>query len=97
MMTLINVFTVPAEHQQELLDLLAEVTEQAMTSMPGFVSANLHRSDDGTRVINYAQWRSRLQDERAREHMPAPRSWPRSTRSSARSQASTTCDVPGCG
>jgi len=39
MMTLINVFTVPAEHQQELLDLLAEVTEQAMTSMPGFVSA----------------------------------------------------------
>ncbi|MGH3148690.1 MAG: antibiotic biosynthesis monooxygenase family protein, partial [Rubrobacter sp.] len=26
---------------------------------PGFVSANLHRSLDGTKVTNYAQWRSR--------------------------------------
>ncbi|HEX2810633.1 MAG TPA: antibiotic biosynthesis monooxygenase family protein [Kineosporiaceae bacterium] len=75
MMTLINVFTVPPERQQELLDLLSEATEQVMAAMPGFVSANLHRSEDGTRVVNYAQWRSRQdfaamqQDERAREHM----------------------------
>jgi heme-degrading monooxygenase HmoA len=74
-MTLINVFTVAPEHQQELLDLLAEATEQVMAVMPGFVSANLHRSDDGTRVVNYAQWRSRddfiamQQDENARVHM----------------------------
>ncbi len=26
---------------------------------PGFISANLHRSLDGTKVINYAQWASR--------------------------------------
>ncbi len=26
--------------------------------LPGFISANLHRSIDGTKVINYAQWES---------------------------------------
>jgi heme-degrading monooxygenase HmoA len=74
-MTLINVFTVEPEHQQELLDLLAEATEQVMAALPGFVSANLHRSADGTRVVNYAQWRSledftaMQQDENARVHI----------------------------
>jgi Antibiotic biosynthesis monooxygenase len=27
--------------------------------MPSYVSANIHKSLDGTRVTNYAQWRSR--------------------------------------
>jgi hypothetical protein len=27
--------------------------------MPSYVSANFHKSLDGTRVTNYAQWRSR--------------------------------------
>jgi quinol monooxygenase YgiN len=57
--TLINVFTVEPENQQRLLDLLVEATESVMNKLPGFVSANLHKSFDGTRVINYAQWRSR--------------------------------------
>ena len=74
LMTLINVFTVEPEHQQELIDVLAEATT-VMTAQPGFVSANLHRSDDGRRVVNYAQWRSRhdyaamLADPAARVHM----------------------------
>ncbi len=40
--------------------LLAQLSEEATTAMrrPGFVSANLHRSKDGTRVANYAQWRN---------------------------------------
>jgi hypothetical protein len=29
-----------------------------MRHLPGFVSASIHRSLDGTRVANYAQWRS---------------------------------------
>ena len=58
-MTLINMFTVAAEGQQRLLDLLVEATESVMQGLPGFVSANLHKSLDGTRVANYAQWRSR--------------------------------------
>ena len=27
--------------------------------LPGFVSAHIHKSLDGVRVANYAQWRSR--------------------------------------
>lgn len=73
--TLINVFIVTRETQQQLVDVLVEVTEQVMRHRPGFVSANIHASLDGTRVVNYAQWRSRedfqamLDDPIAREHM----------------------------
>ena len=57
--TLINVFAVEPEHQQRLVDILVEATETVMNTQPGFVSANIHKSLDGTRVANYAQWRSR--------------------------------------
>jgi hypothetical protein len=26
--------------------------------LPGIISASLHKSKDGTRVVNYAQWRN---------------------------------------
>ena len=76
-MTLVNVFTVKAEDQQQLVDLLIEATEQTMKYLPGFVSANIHRSFDGTRVINYAQWRSQADfaamrdNPQAQPHMKA--------------------------
>ncbi len=57
--TLINVFTVEPVHQQQLVDLLIEMTEMVMKKQPGYVSANIHKSLDGTRVTNYAQWSSR--------------------------------------
>ncbi|MEW6733098.1 MAG: antibiotic biosynthesis monooxygenase family protein [Acidobacteriota bacterium] len=57
--TLINVFTVEPENQQRLVDMLLEATEKTMKHLPGFVSANIHKSMDGVRVANYAQWRSR--------------------------------------
>ncbi len=46
------------ENQQRLLDLLVEATESVLNKLPGFVSANLHKSLDGTKVAHYAQWRS---------------------------------------
>ena len=58
LVTLINVFTVDPANQQRLVEVLTEATEQVMRTLPGFVSANIHRSLDGTRVTNYAQWRS---------------------------------------
>jgi heme-degrading monooxygenase HmoA len=73
--TLINVFTVGPENQQRLVDMLVEATERTMRYMPGFVSASIHKSADGTRVANYAQWRSAedfqamLRDPRAAHHM----------------------------
>jgi hypothetical protein len=52
--TQINVFTVPEGRQQPLIDLLAKSAEFA-SSIPGWLSASLHRSRDGLRVVNYAQ------------------------------------------
>jgi len=75
--TLINVFTVAPDKQDELVRLLSEATEKAMKRLPGFVSANIHKSLDGTRVVNYAQWRSKddfeamLKSPEAVPHMQA--------------------------
>jgi quinol monooxygenase YgiN len=57
--TLINVFTVEPNNQQRLVDLLIDVTEKVMSQQEGFISANIHKSLDGTRVVNYAQWKSK--------------------------------------
>jgi heme-degrading monooxygenase HmoA len=58
-MTLINVFTVAPQHEQELVELLTYAADNLMPRQPGFVSASIHRSADERRVVNYAQWRSR--------------------------------------
>jgi quinol monooxygenase YgiN len=57
--TLINVFTVEPDRQQPLVDALSRATDETIRHLPGFISANIHKSLDGTRVTNYAQWRSR--------------------------------------
>ncbi len=57
--TLINVFTVDPSKQQNLVDMLKEATEQIMNKQEGFISANIHKSLDGTKVVNYAQWKSK--------------------------------------
>ncbi|MGW1792459.1 antibiotic biosynthesis monooxygenase family protein [Streptomyces tubercidicus] len=73
--TLINVFTVRPERQAELVAVLSRATEETMKDRPGFISANIHASADGKRVVNYAQWeseahfRAMLADPEAREHM----------------------------
>jgi quinol monooxygenase YgiN len=56
--TLINVFTVEPANQRRLIELLTEATEVSVCRAPGFVSASLHRSTDGTKVTMYARWRS---------------------------------------
>ena len=56
--TLINTFQVKPEHAEELMELLHHASE-VMSTLPGFVSANLHVSEDKKRVVNYAQWRNK--------------------------------------
>jgi quinol monooxygenase YgiN len=68
--TLINVFTVDPTHQQRLVELLTRATEVEVSHAPGFVSASLHRSLDGTKVMMYAQWRS-VEDYQAMSQDPA--------------------------
>ena len=55
--TVIIIFTVKPEQQQDLIEAIAEFLEVVKTQS-GFVSANLHKSIDGVKVANYAQWSS---------------------------------------
>jgi quinol monooxygenase YgiN len=57
LVTLINVFETQPELQQTLIEQWIRFAE-SVKEEPGFIGAALHRSTDGTRVINYAQWRS---------------------------------------
>jgi quinol monooxygenase YgiN len=71
LVTLINVFTVAPERQQQLVDLLDEATRTTMVKLDGFISASIHKSLDGVRVTNYAQWRSRADFEAMLRHPEA--------------------------
>jgi quinol monooxygenase YgiN len=55
--TAIVIFTVQPDRQQALIEAIAEFL-QIVKTQPGFVSASLHRSLDGFKVVNYAQWQS---------------------------------------
>jgi quinol monooxygenase YgiN len=73
--TLINVFTVEPERARQLADLLTAATEDVIQHIDGFISANIHISTDGTRVVNYAQWsdaaalQAMLQEPKAQQHI----------------------------
>jgi quinol monooxygenase YgiN len=75
LVTLINVFIVDPADQQRLVEHWQQATDDVMRHLPGFISANLHRSLDGTKVVNYAQWESQdafqamLQSPEARTHL----------------------------
>ena len=76
LVTLINVFETRPEQQQELIDQWIHFVEEVQGA-PGMIGASLHRSRDGTRVVNYAQWRSKADLDRFqkkyREQMDARR------------------------
>ncbi len=76
LVTLINVFETKPEQQQELIDQWIRFVE-SVKEEPGLIGTALHRSTDGPRVVNYAQWRSKEDLERFgkkyREQMEARR------------------------
>jgi Antibiotic biosynthesis monooxygenase len=65
LVTLINVHICKPEDQQELTDLLGKGVNEIHKNVSGFISANIHKSLDGVRVTNYAQYRSRKDVEAA--------------------------------
>src|SRR5260221_10659493 len=71
MITLINLFTVEPANQRRLVDLLARATDEFVSRAPGFLSATLHRSLDGSKVTMSAQWRS-VEDYEAMRRDPGP-------------------------
>src|SRR5262245_46331292 len=55
---LMNVCTVEPRNQERLIQLLTEGTETLVSRQPGYISASFHKSKDGRKVINYAQWKN---------------------------------------
>lgn len=102
--TMINVFAVAPDNQQQLIDLLVEGAERVMAKKPGYVSGHVHRSLDGTKVVVYAQWRSREDFQALGQTPRPPRTWaaserwppssPSCTTLSTRSSLPTTPDPP---
>ena len=72
--TLINTFHTSPDRQAAIVASLTRFTAIAR-DLPGFVGAAVHASLDGTRVVNYVQWRTRddltamLARDDARSHM----------------------------
>ena len=74
--TQITTVKLPPDHQDEVVKLMIE-RSRFMATQPGFVSVNLHRSRDGSHLVNYIQWTS-LDKLRAAHHAPEFRKeWPR--------------------
>src|SRR3546814_5935568 len=64
---LINTFKVDPDKAEALIALLDDATETVMKHRVGFISANIHRSLDGGRVADYAQWRTKRSEEHKSE------------------------------
>jgi len=54
----INIIDVAPKNSKQLIDSLSEYIKNVLQNKSGFVSANVHKSDDGRQVINYVQWDS---------------------------------------
>ena len=64
------------ETQNEVLRLMRE-RSRFMATQPGFVSVNLHRSNNGSHVVNYIQWADRKQLAAAHHSPEFRKKWPR--------------------
>ena len=47
------------QNQAPLIDTLKSFSNGFVEKQPDFISANVHRSFDGKRVVSYAQWKSK--------------------------------------
>jgi heme-degrading monooxygenase HmoA len=56
LVTQITTVKLPPDKQDEVVNLMTE-RARFMAKQPGFVSIALHRSKDGSHVVNYVQWR----------------------------------------
>ena len=74
--TQITTVKLSPDNQDEVLNLMKE-RAHFMATQPGFVSVNLHRSKDGSHVVNYVQWTNA--DRLAAAHHSAEfrKKWPR--------------------
>jgi heme-degrading monooxygenase HmoA len=74
--TQITTVKVPPDNQSEVLALMAE-RARFMATQPGFISISLHRSEDGSHLVNYVQWKDRQQLAAAHHSPEFRKKWPR--------------------
>ncbi len=74
--TQITTVKLPPDNQEEVLSLMIE-RSRFMATQPGFVSVNLHRSKDGTHVVNYIQWSNAEKLKAAHQSPEFRKRWPR--------------------
>ena|SRR6185437_7027195 len=74
--TQITTVKVEPEHAPEVLKLMTE-RARFMAKQPGFVSVSLHRSADGSHIVNYIQWTSREKLTAAHHAHEFREKWPR--------------------
>lgn len=60
--TVVTLFSTKPEEQEKFLNAF-KLSVQGMRKHPGFVAAGLHKSLDGTTILNYLQWRSQADFE----------------------------------
>jgi heme-degrading monooxygenase HmoA len=64
------------DNQSEVLEVMTE-RARFMATQPGFVSISLHRSEDGSHIVNYVQWTNRSKLEAAHHSPEFRKQWPR--------------------
>jgi quinol monooxygenase YgiN len=74
--TQITTVKLPPDNQAEVLELMTE-RARFMATQPGFVSVSLHRSEDGSHIVNYVQWSDRTRLEAAHHSPQFRKKWPR--------------------
>jgi heme-degrading monooxygenase HmoA len=73
--TQITTVKLPPDNQDEVIELMTE-RARFMATQPGFVSIALHRSTDGSHVVNYIQWANREKLEKAHHSPEFRKKWP---------------------
>ena len=74
--TQITTVKINPENQDEILRLMTE-RARFMAKQPGFVSVNLHRSKDGSHIVNYIQWTNEKKLTAAHQSPEFRKQWPR--------------------
>ena len=64
------------DNQDEVLKLMKE-RAKFMARQPGFVSVSLHRSEDGSHVVNYVQWTDKERLAAAHHSPEFRKKWPK--------------------
>ena len=73
--TQITTVKMTPDNQDDVLKLMKE-RARFIATQPGFVSITLHRSEDGSHVVNYIQWKDRKQLEAAHHSPEFRKKWP---------------------